>query len=75
MSQSICSYCDMISKTTRDLNRHVEICRVRLSTERRKIFRREATTILKRTFDHDARENVLIIDIQNQHVFFLDNRD
>jgi hypothetical protein len=53
----------MIFKTTRDLNRHVETCRVRLSTERRKIFRREAATILKKTFDHDARKNVLTIDV------------
>jgi uncharacterized C2H2 Zn-finger protein len=63
MSQSICSYCDMISKTTRDLDRHVETYRVRLNTERRKISKREAATILKKTFDHDARENVLIIDV------------
>jgi hypothetical protein len=63
MSQSICSYCDMISRITRDLNRYVETYRVRLSTERRKIFRRKAATILKKTFDHDARENVLIIDV------------
>jgi hypothetical protein len=75
MSQSICSYYDMISKTTRDLDRHVETCRVKLSTERRKISRREAATILKKTFDHDARENVLTIDVQSQHVSFLDNRD
>jgi hypothetical protein len=46
-----------------------------LNTERRKISRREAATILKKTFDHDARENVLTIDVQSQHVSFLDNRD
>jgi uncharacterized C2H2 Zn-finger protein len=63
MSQSICSYCDMIFKTTRDLNRHVKTCRVRLNTKRRKISRREAAIILKKTFNHNARKNVLIIDV------------
>jgi hypothetical protein len=63
MSQSIFLYYDMISKTTRDLNRHVETYRVRLNIKRRKISKREVATILKRTFDHDAQENVLIIDV------------
>jgi hypothetical protein len=63
MSQSICSYCDMISKITHDLNRHVKTYRVRLSIERRKIFKREAAIILKKIFDHDARKNVLTIDV------------
>jgi hypothetical protein len=75
MSQSICSYCNMISKTTRDLDRYVKTYQVRLSIERRKISRRKTTTILKRTFDHDVQENVLIIDVQSQHVSFLNNCD
>jgi hypothetical protein len=64
----------MTQRINRELNRHTMTCEVKLSTKRRKIFKR-IVTISKKINVENARKDFTIDDIQDQNALFIDESD